>query len=233
MRLCLALAWLLCLPPLFSGQETVRKPGSEQGRFEIYVDGKQIGEEKFSIRESPDSCHSESVVTFKTPGREEHSVRLETQLEMDAQYMPRAYKVKSSVDGQSRVIEGTFSPGQANFKYAVQGTPRQSGLLLDDYYVVLDANVFHHFIFAGRLVEFDAADIIQSLDVVIPQELDYGVLNIRDNGLEKTSVRGKKMELHHLKVDSGSVQMDLWVDAQHLLHKIALPARKIEVLRKP
>jgi hypothetical protein len=208
-------------------------PAKEDGRFEIYVNGKQIGQEKFSIQISPDSIHSESVVTFRNADKGGHSVQIESQLKMNDQYMPQTYEVRTNIDGKKGLVEGTFIPGQASFKYLLDGDPRKSGLLVDDYYVVLDTNVFHHFIFVGRLFDFSSPDQAQSLDVVIPQEMDTGVLIIRDAGVQKTSVRGKERELHHLKVDSGSLLIDLWLDDQRLLHKIALPEKNIEVIRRP
>jgi hypothetical protein len=225
------LGWLIL--PLFlvcgfgAGKKT---SANEEGRFGIYVDGKEIGEEKYSIQGSSNSYHSESVVAFKNPGPLSQDVKIETKLAMDENYMPQSYWVRSTIGRVIREHEGTFVPGQATFKYLVNGTPHQIGLLLDDYYVILDTNVFHHFIFVGRLVEFDNS--VQSLDVVIPQEMDNGVLKIRDAGLEKIEVRGKKKELHHLRVDSGKLQVDLWVDDHRLLYKIALPAKNIEVIRK-
>lgn len=219
---------ILFLPDGFSAG---KKPSTnEEGRFGIYVDGKEIGEETYSIQGSPNSYHSESVIAFKSPGPANQDVKIETQLTMDENYLPQAYRVKSSIGGKTRETEAVFVPGQATFKYQVNGTPHQSGLLLDDYYVVLDANVFHHFIFVGRLVELDHS--IQSLDVVIPQEMDNGVLEIRDAGLEKIEMHGKKKELRHLKVDTGKLQIDLWVDDHRLLYRIALPGKDIEVLRK-
>jgi hypothetical protein len=210
-----------------SGKKT---SSNEEGRFGIYVDGIEIGEERFSIQGSSNSYQSESVVVFKSPGPVRQDVRIETQLAMDENYMPKSYRVKKSIAGKSVDIEGAFVEGEATFKYEANGTPHQTGLLLDDYYIVLDANVFHHFIFVGRLVEF--GNSVQSLDVVVPQEMDNGVLEIRDTGLEKIEMHGKKKELHHLKVDSGKLKIDLWVDDYRVLHRIALPGKNIEVLRK-
>ena len=97
--------------------------------------------------------------------------------------------------------------------------------------VVLDTNVFHHYIIVARLFDF-RTDKSQSIEVVIPQELDGGILKVREIGLERVSTGGKKRDLHHLRVDSGLLQIDLWVDDQQTLYKIALPAKKIEVIRK-
>lgn len=208
-------------------------PANEAGRFDIFVNGKQIGQEKFSLQTSPDSIRSESVVTFRNSDKGGQSVRIESKLKMNDQYMPQTYEVRTDIDGQKVLVEGTFIPGQASFKHLMHGVARKSGLLLDDYYVVMDTNVFHHFIFVGRLFDFSSPGQAQSLDVVIPQEMDTGVLIIRDAGVQKTSVRGKDKELRRLKVDSGSLLIDLWLDDQHLLQKISLPGKNIDVIRKP
>jgi hypothetical protein len=227
------LAFLLFLLLVVCGYGAGNPPADEKGLFEIFVDGKQIGQEKFSIQNSPGSIRSNSVVAFRSPDKGSRSVRIESQLNMDDQYMPQSYAVRTDIDGQKGLVEGTFIPRQASFKYLLNGTPTKSGLLLDDYYVVLDTNIFHHFIFVGRLFDFNSSDQTQSLDVVIPQELDTGVLIIRDAGIQETSMRGKGKKLHHLKVDSGKVLIDLWLDDQSFLQKISLPGKNIEVIRKP
>ena len=114
---------------------------------------------------------------------------------------------------------------------AAAGSPRKTGLLVGDRYIVLDTNVFHHFVFIARLFDFNSKEKSQSMEVVIPQELENGLLKISEIAVEKLSIRGKKRELHHLRADSGQVQIDLWVDDQHILYKIALPVKGIEVVR--
>lgn len=230
---CMHWACFCLLLLVVCGHGAGNPPADEEGRFEIFVDGKQIGQEKFSIQNLPGSIRSNSVVAFRNPGKGGQSVRIESQLNMDDQYMPQTYKVRTDIAGQKGLVEGTFVPGQATFEYVLNGAPRKSGLLVDDYYVVMDTNVFHHFIFVGRLFDFSGSDQAQSLDVVIPQELDTGVLIIRDAGIQETSVRGKEKKLHHLKVDSGKLLIDLWVDDQRFLRKISLPEKNIEVIRKP
>jgi hypothetical protein len=203
---------------------------SEESRFDIYVAGKKIGQEKFSIKYSTDSIRSKSTLNFRDPGNQHQGVRIETQLIMDTQYLPKAYQVETDIDGQAVGMKGTFVPGQANFEYQVNGVPRKMGLLVGDRYIILDTNVFHHFTFIARLFDF-SSDTPQSINVVIPQALDSGVLKVTMVGIEEVSVRGKKRKLNHLKVDSGQLLIDLWVDSQRILHKISLPAKGIEVIR--
>jgi hypothetical protein len=209
----------------------VEPPPREEGQFSIYIAGKEIGREKFSIQSSSDSVTSSSTVSFRYPGNKRQTVTIETELTMDDRLVPRTYQLRTDVEGQKGAMKATFVPGQAAFEYLAAGSFRKSGLLVGNQYTILDTNVFHHFIFIARLFDFQSGQNLQSREVIIPQELDKGTLKIRDVGLEKISIKGKNRDLHHLKADSGTVQIDLWIDDQHMLYKIALTAKGIEVVR--
>jgi hypothetical protein len=224
----LVLVLLALLLPLIYAEDG--KSSREDGQFDILVNGKEIGREKFSIVSSAEGTSSNSTLDFSNPDNRHQSVRLETHLDMDWQYLPQAYKLQTNVDGQKGTIVGSFIPKEATFEYKGIGAPRKRGLLVGDHYIVLDTNVFHHFIFVARLFDFSAGKS-QSVEAVIPQELDGGTLKVSETGIDIITVRGKKRNLHHLKVDTGLFLIDLWVDDQRILYKIALPAKMIEVVR--
>jgi hypothetical protein len=224
--ICAAL--ILTAPPGYGVQQ---KTSREEAEFNISVAGKEIGREKFVIETAGDSVSSRSTTSFHDPANKRQTVKIETELKMDSGFVPRDYQLRTDVDGQKGMMKGTFGQGEVMFEYLVRGNPRKSGLLVGQRYSILDTNVFHHFAFIGRMFDFNSREKTQSMEVVIPQELDNGVLKISDVGKEKVSVGGKKRELHHLKADSGVVQIDLWIDDQRVLYKLALPTRKIEVIR--
>lgn len=203
----------------------------EEAQFDIYVAGKKIGTEKYSILSSEESASSASVLDFRDPGNRHQKVHMETQLNMDGRFVPRSYRLRTDVDGKIGVLEGTFDQAQAIFKYGGNGNNRRSGLLVGNSYCVLDTNVFHHFIFVARLFDYDAREKPQSFEVVVPQEMENGILRISHIGMEMIRVGGKRRNLHHLRADSGFKQIDMWVDDQRVLHRIALPERRIEVVR--
>jgi hypothetical protein len=219
---------LTLLLPLMYGES--RKTAREEGQFDIFVGGKEIGHEKFSITSSLESASSNSLIEIRNPDNQRQSIRMETHLDMDGQYLPRAYRLQTNVDGQKGMITGSFVPSEAAFIYEGSGNPRKMGLPVGDRYIILDTNVFHHFSFVARLFDFSAGKS-QSIEAVIPQELDGGTLKVSDAGVEVVSAKGKKLNLHHLKVDTGQLQIDLWVDDLRVLYKIALPAKHIEVIR--
>lgn len=216
---------------ILAAQAGEPKGRPEEAQFRIFLDGKQIGEEKFSIAVLGDTISSRSVVNLRDVGYKRLKVQMESELSMDSFYMPRSYQLRTNVDGQKGTINGTFTKGEATFEYRGSGNPRQRGLLTGDSYVILDTNVFHHFIFVARLFDF-SANKGQSIEVVIPQELDSGVLKVSDVGIEIIQIGGKKRDLRHLRADSGVLQIDLWMDDQRTLYKIAVPSKRIEVIRK-
>jgi hypothetical protein len=208
-----------------------RKLSQEEGRFDIYVAENKIGQEKFSIVRSSDSINSNSTTNFRNPAGQHESAQVEAQLKMDGQYMPQTYQVQTAIGGRKQKQKCTFVPNQATFEFQTDGAPRKSALLVGDRYAVLDTNVFHHFIFIVRLFDFHSGAKAQPVEVVIPQEMDTGILKITDVGTEAVSLQGKNRELRHLKADSGPLKIDLWVDEEQVLYKIALPAKRIEVIR--
>ncbi len=209
-----------------------QKPFHDEAQLVISLAGKEIGQEKFSIQASGDSIRSSSSLSFRDPANSKQLIKLETELVMNSLFVPVKYQLRTEVNGQKGIVRGSFEDKQATFEYAVAGVPpRQSGLLVGEQYSILDTNVFHHFAFIARLFDFQSKVSVQPMEVVIPQELRNGLLQVRDAGLDSVSIRGKKRNLHHLKADSGSAQIDLWVDDQHILYRIALPLKHIEVTR--
>jgi hypothetical protein len=218
------LLWFLLPHSILCGDKNTSQ---EEGQFDIYVANKKIGQEKFSIVRSSDAVSSNSTTKFSNPAGKGKSVQIEAQLKMDGQYLPQTYQVHTGAGS----LKCAYVPSQATFECPPNGARKKNGLVVGERYAILDTNVFHHFIFAVHLLDFRSKGKAQSVEVVVPQEMDTGILKIVDIGTEGVSVQGKNRELHHLKVDSGPVKIDLWIDEEHVLYKIALPAKQIEVIR--
>ena len=208
-----------------------KEVSQEEGEFKIMVGGKEIGTEKYVVALLGDSASSSSLLDFKNPANPEQKVRMESKLDMDGQYRPRSYRLSTDIGGKKGAIAGSFSPNQVMFEYSSGAAPTKKGLLVGKDYTILDTNLFHHFVFLVRLFKFDSKESVQRFEVVIPQEADSGVLKISESNRETLVVNGKKIEAHHLQVDSGALVIHLWVDKQRILHKISVPSSGIEVLR--
>jgi hypothetical protein len=232
LRSSIALLYLLSLDiylPAFA-QAREPAPSREESQFKIYIAGKEVGKEKFAILTSAESVSSSSILEFQEPGKNGKKVKIETQLTAKSRFLPLSYSIKTDVDGQKGMLVGTFTTGQAMFEIKGSGNSRKSGLLVGDQYQILDSNIFHHFTFIVRAFDFEQKKS-QSFEVVVPQELDNGVLKVSDIGMERIVLHGKGKDLTHLRCDSGQLLIDLWIDNQRILHKIAIPAKQIEVIR--
>jgi hypothetical protein len=203
----------------------------EAGEFRIFMGGAEIGSEKYVLVAERDTVQSTSVITFRNPQNARQRISLETRLTMTPEYTPVGYELKSDVDGKKGTIVGKFSPNQAVFEYGGAGDSARRGLLVGERYTILDTNVFHHYIFLARLYLQKGKEKAEKYEVVVPQENESGFLAIAELGRETAEVRGKKVKLRHLRVDSGALQIELWVNNAGLLERISVPARGIEVVR--
>jgi hypothetical protein len=209
-----------------------RAVANEESRFRIFVNDAEVGQEQFSITHSGGDLKSNSTLEFKTTGLRRQHVRIETQLVADKNFLPKSYHVRTDADGNKSAISATFAPGQATFEFLANGSPRKSGIIVGDRFWVLDTNVFHHFLFIAQQFDLNQIDKTQSFEVVIPQELNVGVLKVRWAGSETVSINGKSRNLNRLVADTGAAQIHLWIDEKKILHKIAFPAKRIEAVRK-
>lgn len=212
------------------GASEKKRASRQEGEYRIFLAGQEIGVEKYLLLTSEEGAQSSSTLEFRNPSEGPKKVSLETKLEMDARYTPKSYELKSNVDGQKGTIRGNFAPNQVIFEYSSNGVSQRNGLLVGSRYTILDTNTFHHFIFLARLFKYDSGKTPQVFEVVIPQEKDTGTLKIIELAKEALLVKGKKTSVTHLMLDSGLMQIQLWVDSERIPRKIAVPERGIEVL---
>jgi hypothetical protein len=225
----LALFFFINLAPGPAGQKD-KKAQTLEGEYRIYASGREIGVEKYVLVIVRDAVTSSSALEFRNPSAGPKRIALESKLEMNDQYLPRVYELKTNVDGESGGIRGQFSPNQVIFEYSGGGKAVRSGLLLGNRFTVLDTNVFHHFLFLARLFQYGHGDKPQLFEIVIPQEKETGTLQIRELNKETIQIQGKKYNTTRLLVDSGALKIQLWVDADRIPRKIAVPEKSIEVL---
>jgi len=223
----LAASAFLLLP---AGVAVEKKATRLEGEYHIVSSGREIGVEKYVIETSADGVKSSSLLDFNNPGAGPKKASLETRLETDEQYVPRSYELKSEVDGEKGTIRGSFAPNQAIFEYSGKGVSVRNGLLVGNRYTILDTNVFHHFIFLARLFKYNDGKTPQVFEVLIPQDKDTGTVRITELNKETILIKGKKAGAHHLLLDSGTLQIHLWVDSERIPRKISIPDKGIEVL---
>lgn len=220
--LMLPLALAAAAAPL-GAQGTV----ADQGTFRVSVDGRPVGTEEFTIRQTGTGASTEVVAT----GRVDLSLptgslvlvpRLRaTGLQSD----PVAYQVDVGGDSPSKIV-GTLGAGRFSTR-VITGTGEQ----LREYVasqgaLVLDEGVAHHYYFLAQRLRNGR------VPVIIPRENRQVMATVTYRGEEPVEVGDARASLFHLVVQvPGSGDRHVWVDALNRVIRVEIPDRSYLAVR--
>jgi len=206
--------------------------GNESGTFRIYFSGAEIGQEKFQIVESGSSVKA-SAETRLTIEREKEKVSflIRPVLEFSRFFEPVSYEIGQESGPNKTKARITFKGAKSDAVYesGKETDARQIDLQKD--VLVLDDNVFHQYIILAKRYDF-AKGGIQEFSAFVPQQFIAGGVSISDKGMEAVQVLNQNLKLQHLLVDTGELQISLWLDDKHNLRKLAVPKSGVEVVRE-
>lgn len=214
----------LTTPLLYSGSET--------GTFRIYFSGGEIGQEKFRISESGQSVRA-SAETRLTIERDKEKVSflIHPVLEFNRFFEPVSYEIVQESGPNKTKARVTFRGAmtEAAYENGSETDLRQIDLQKD--VLVLDDNVFHQYIILAKRYDFVKGGI-QEFSAFVPQQFISGAVSVSDKGMEAIQVLSQNLKLQHLLVDTGELQISLWLDDRHVLKKLAVPKSGVEVVRE-
>jgi hypothetical protein len=206
--------------------------GNESGTFRIYFGGAEIGQEKFQIIESGASVKA-SAETRLTIQRDNESVSFLVRpvLEFNRFFEPASYEIGQESGPNKTRARVTFKGpmSEAVYDSGKESDTRQIDLRKD--VVVLDDNVFHQYIILAKRYDFSKGGI-QEFSAFVPQQFIAGGVSVTDKGLEAVQVLSQSLKLQHLLVDTGELQISLWLDEKHNLRRLAVPKSGVEVVRE-
>ncbi len=206
--------------------------GNDQGRFKILFNGEQIGEETFQIMADGSNFKALAEIHL-TVEREKDKATfiIKPLLQFKKTFEPISYQVIQESGPNRMKAQVNFKPGksEAIYETAQEKDPRQIELSPD--VLVLDDNVFHHYILLAKRYDF-AKGGVQEFSAFIPQQFLAGSISIADKGMEKVVMGGSTLSLQHLFVDSGELQFSLWLNERHELLKISVPKSNVDVERE-
>ena len=206
-----------------------RKPSAfvpDKGKFTILLDGKSIGREDFEIQPSGAGWIAKGSTSIQTPGGQ--SAKVTGNLSLQSDGVPISYDWSSQTDkANSAHIE--FVNGVAKTTLQVQGAHpfQQENSFGSPLILVLDNNLYHQYEILAHLYDWSKRGP-QSFPVLIPQELTPGNITVESAG--SVTADGKNFEL--LKVTTTDLEIHLFLDSSHKLHRLEVPASKVAVLRE-
>ena len=198
----------------------------EKGRFNILLDGQSVGHEDFEIVASGGGWTAHGSSSIKPPQGVASTVSGTLTLQPDG--VPMTYEWNSQAE-KSNSAHVVFANGVAKMTLQLQGArPFEQDLSFSSaLIVVLDNNLYHQYAVLARIYDWSKRGT-QSFPVLIPQELTPGTITVDSVG--SVSAEGKSYE--GLKVVTNDLEIALYLDGNHHLVRMVVPAAKVSVVRE-
>jgi len=206
--------------------------GNENGSFRIVFGGEQIGEEKFQITESPSGLKATAEVRLTIDREKEKAVFvLKPVLTLSKSFEPSAYQVTQEDGIIKRTVRVIFKPDKSERIYEAGDEHDSREIALKKDVLILDDHAFHHYILLARRFDYVKGGV-QEFSAFVPQQFLAGGISISDKGKAVVKIGEKDVVLQHLLVDTGELQISLWLDERHELKKLSVPKSNVEVFRE-
>jgi hypothetical protein len=206
--------------------------GSDRGVFRISSNGQVVGKESFQIVAEGNNFKASGETQLSIERlKEKVTFNIKASVQFTKNFEFISYQVNQEAGGNQVRARVKFKPVLSEVVYDTgkESDPRSIELKRD--VMVLDDNVYHHYILLARRYDFLKGGQ-QEFAAFVPQQFMSGAVTIADKGTEQTEVGPVKMSLQHLLVDTGDLQINLWLDSNHLLKKISVPQSNVEVIRE-
>jgi hypothetical protein len=206
--------------------------GTETGIFTIIFGGEQIGQEKFSITQDSTGYRATAEIRLTLEREKEKAIFvLKPVLTFNKFFEPSGYQVTQEDGLTKRSVRVIFKPDKSERIYETGSEHDTREIALKSDVCILDDNAFHHYIILAKRFDFTKGGI-QEFSAFVPQQFLAGSISISDKGKESVRLGGKDSSLQHLLVDTGELQISLWLDDRHELKKISVPESNVEVIRE-
>lgn len=211
----------------------------DEGSFGIFLNGKRVATESFSIRQTKGG-DSNTSAEFKEDGANNPSQRCEMQITSSGALV--RYEWHELSPGKSEL---TLLP---NNEFLVEKVienpgekPKEKPFLMPNTSVILDNNFFvHREILAWKYL----ASSCQlengqhkcgpaTFGAIIPQERDSVRVAVMPVAQEKITLNGSERDLLHLSMKVEDAEWDLWLDPkdQFKLMKVGKTGENIQIVR--
>jgi hypothetical protein len=215
---------------LFARGNNKKNSGSvfvnDKGKFNILLNGNPIGHEEFEISPSGTAWTAKSTTHLTVEGSPATTVTGSLTLQPDG--VPVSYEWNTETDKISGA-HVVFTNGLARMNIQLgKAHPFEQDLTFNSpNIVVLDDNLYYQYAVLARVYDWSRRGT-QTFPVLIPQELLPGSITVDWAGA--VSAEGKTYE--GLKVTTNDLQVTLFLDANHRLMRLEVPASKAAVVRE-
>jgi hypothetical protein len=197
----------------------------DKGKLTIKLDGQTVGHEEFEISPSAGGWLAKGNADIK-PAQSAAS-KVSGSLTLLPDGAPVSYEWTSQAD-TTNSANVVFVNGIAKMTLQMQGAHPydQTFTFGTPIIAVLDNNLYHQYAVLARVYDWSKRGP-QTFPVFIPQELMPGTITAEATG--SASVGGKTYE--GFRVTTTDLEVDLFLDANHRMMRLEVPAAKVSVIR--
>jgi len=199
---------------------------ADKGKLNLFLDGQSIGHEEFDIAWSGGGWVAKGTTRLAVQGSPPTTVSGTLTLRPNG--APVSYDWTSQTD-KTNSAHIDFANGVAKMLLQMQGAHsfEQDLTFGSPMVVVLDNNLYHQYAILARLYDW-AHRGEQSFSVIVPQQLTPGTIKVEAPGA--LTAEGKSYE--GLKVTTEDIELTLYLDPNHKLMRLEVPASKAAVVRE-
>jgi hypothetical protein len=221
---------LACAAGIAAQKKSDATPGAsvfaqDKGKLTIKLDGQTVGHEEFEITPSAGGWLAKGNADIK-PSQSAAS-KVSGSLALLPDGAPVSYEWTSQAE-KTNSANVLFVNGIAKMTLQMQGAHPydQTFTFGTPIIAVLDNNLYHQYAVLARLYDWSKRGP-QTFPVFIPQELMPGTITAESTGA--ATFDGKSYE--GFRVTTTDLEVDLYLDANHRMMRLEVPAAKVSVIR--
>lgn len=242
-NLIVGISSLVLVSAVWAGPHKDKEPAGQTvdaGSFGIFMNGRRVATEKFSIQQNPTGSIATSE--FRTdPGIDQAAQSSELQLTPVGDL--RKYEWKEISPGKAKLIvvpndtllieRSTTNPQDKEEEHPFLLPTSTS--VLDDYFFVHREILVWKYLASGCRQEKGQVTCPQNQQVkfgaINPHQRSSMLVSLAFTGKEKIPVRGVERELNHFLLKSDAGDWSLWLDDQFKMIRILVASDNTEIVR--
>jgi hypothetical protein len=197
----------------------------DKGKLTIKLEGQTVGHEEFEITPAAGGWLAKGIADIK-PSQSAAS-KVSGSLTLLPDGAPVSYEWTSQAE-KTNSANILFANGIAKMTLQMQGAHPfdQTFTFGTPIIAVLDNNLYHQYAVLARVYDWSKRGP-QTFPVLIPQELMPGTITAESTG--SATLDGKSYE--GFRVSTTDLEVDLFLDSNHRLMRLEVPAAKVSVVR--
>jgi hypothetical protein len=208
----------------------------DSGSFGVFVKGRRVGTEKFSVTQSANGSVIRSE--FKAEGAAGQAVE-ESELQLTANGEIRRYEWKEQSPGKAvslvvpndQFVMQKWSAGPQDKEHEQPYLLPTSTSILDDYFFVhREVLAWKYLALACPQAKADPCQRTQ-FGTLNPSQHSSAPATVEYMGRTKTKIRDAERELYKLELKSDAGSWVIWLDDQFKVLLISIPSEGTEVIR--